>query len=111
MLANPGPAAWTADTITPDDLDDLASPPKPTGLDANKVEFHSKSMTISLADDFPSDSAFLPIPFDITQRQRRHVRLRRQRPDGGRAVAARDLDRVDLHRRLRQARPDDAPAQ
>jgi transglutaminase-like putative cysteine protease len=66
VLANPGPAAWTADTITPNDVTDLSSPPRPTGLKPFTVESRSKSMTITLLDAFPDDSAFLPIPFDIT---------------------------------------------
>jgi transglutaminase-like putative cysteine protease len=65
VLATPGPAAWTADVIGHEDLDSLSSPSKPTGLDDSVMERRSKSMTITLADDFPSDSAFLPIPFDI----------------------------------------------
>jgi transglutaminase-like putative cysteine protease len=66
VLANPGPAAWTADVITPDDVDLLSNPPPPTGLPPFGIESHPRQMTITLEDAFPSDSAFLPIPFDIT---------------------------------------------
>jgi transglutaminase-like putative cysteine protease len=66
VLANPGAAAWSADIITPKDVVDLSAPPAPTGLDQFNVEHHPKSMTITLADAFPSDSAFLPIPFDVS---------------------------------------------
>jgi transglutaminase-like putative cysteine protease len=66
VLANPGPAAWTADVITPKDVDELSAPSLPTGLPPFGVASRPKSMTITLADAFPSDSAFLPIPFDIT---------------------------------------------
>jgi transglutaminase-like putative cysteine protease len=65
VLANPGPAAWTADVIGPEDLDNLSSPSRPTGLDENSVAQHPQSMEITLDSDFPSDSAFLPIPFDV----------------------------------------------
>jgi transglutaminase-like putative cysteine protease len=66
VLANPGPAAWTADTITPRDVEDLSAPSAPTGLNQFSVPSHPKTMTITLDDDFPDDSAFLPVPFDIT---------------------------------------------
>jgi transglutaminase-like putative cysteine protease len=66
VLANPGPAAWTADVITPKDVEDLSAPSLPTGLNQFRVPYRAAQMTITLADAFPSDSAFIPIPFDIT---------------------------------------------
>jgi transglutaminase-like putative cysteine protease len=67
VLQNPGRAAWTSDTMVISDAGDLSSPGLPAYLpkELDKAG-HPHTMTITLTDRFPSDSPFLPIPYDIT---------------------------------------------
>jgi transglutaminase-like putative cysteine protease len=67
VLNNPGPDAWTA---TPTDLSTTIPLtgqqllPRPTGQ-GDDVLTHSFDETISLLDDFPGDSQWLPVPFGL----------------------------------------------
>lgn len=66
VLDIPGPNSWGSDAV------DLSKTipingflPKPTGL-SDEVAERSHSMKITLTDDFPTDSAWLPVPFDLS---------------------------------------------
>ncbi len=65
-LDRPGPNAWTgspvdgASTVPPN-----APLPPPTGL-SDTVPTTPASMTVTLAQDFPDDSVWLPVPFALT---------------------------------------------
>lgn len=66
-LNDPGPNAWTA---TPQGLT-TAVPvggvyPPPTGQD-DGLRLRDRTMSITLADGFPGDSSWLPVPFGLVQ--------------------------------------------
>ncbi len=64
VLDRPGPDAWTADPVQLSATLDLSTVlPGPTGLGGD-VDTLPRSMEITLADAFPTDSAWLPVPFD-----------------------------------------------
>lgn len=63
VLNRPGENAWSADPVVFDETTDLRNTlPGPTGL-SRDVAMVQHGMQITLADDFPSDSAWLPVPF------------------------------------------------
>jgi transglutaminase-like putative cysteine protease len=67
VLQNPGRAAWTSDTIDLTETQDLAAPARPAYLPKEiEAASHPHAMDITLTQAFPNDSAFLPIPYDIT---------------------------------------------
>jgi transglutaminase-like putative cysteine protease len=64
VLDQPGPNAWTERPISVDDTVDLRTVlPGPTGLGLG-VDTSPHSMKIALTSNFPTDSAWLPVPFD-----------------------------------------------
>jgi transglutaminase-like putative cysteine protease len=66
VLQNPGLGAWTSDPVSLRDTVSLVAPERPVGLPRELDTGRTHTMDISLAENFPSDSSFLPIPFDIT---------------------------------------------
>jgi len=66
VLDQPGPNAWTSSGV---DVSSTVPPnvllPKPTGQ-SDSVQTTPASMTIALTPDFPQESVWLPVPFDLT---------------------------------------------
>ncbi|MGI8433421.1 MAG: transglutaminaseTgpA domain-containing protein [Nocardioidaceae bacterium] len=66
VLDTPGPNGWTTPAVDLDTTVALdASLPGPTGL-GTQIQERSGSMTLGLTDDFPTDSAWLPVPYDVS---------------------------------------------
>lgn len=64
VLDKPGPNAWSAEPVSISETVSLRSTlPSPTGL-SDAVPRVPHTMTVALAHAFPSDSAWLPVPFD-----------------------------------------------
>jgi transglutaminase-like putative cysteine protease len=64
VLDQPGPNAWTGHAISFSDTVDLGNVlPGPPGLGLG-VSAIPREMVISLTSNFPSDSAWVPVPFD-----------------------------------------------
>jgi transglutaminase-like putative cysteine protease len=66
VLDNPGPDAWTASPTDLDNTNDLGLEPLPTPLgQGDDVASAPHEMRITLTDDFPQDSSWLPVPFGV----------------------------------------------
>ncbi len=65
VLDTPGPNAWTTQGLDFSGTIPLGSVlPPPTGLSPD-VAATPQTMSVTLTNDFPSDSAWLPVPFDV----------------------------------------------
>ncbi len=66
VLDTPGAAGWTTPAVDLETTVALDSTiPGPTGLGPETQE-RPGSMTVALTDDFPTDSAWLPVPYDLS---------------------------------------------
>jgi transglutaminase-like putative cysteine protease len=65
-LNNPGPDAWTADSIDLGTTHSLSTPslPRPTG-ETTAVNTRGGRYDVRLLDGFPTDSNWLPVPFGL----------------------------------------------
>jgi transglutaminase-like putative cysteine protease len=66
VLDQPGPTAWRNSGVSIDDTVPTTNVlPGPTGL-TDQVASQNETMAVQLTSDFPADSRWLPVPFDIS---------------------------------------------